>query len=242
MTPKTLAPAGRSVVKLHRCGKIAAGCESLLVRGISRSSEKNAAFSIPASSFGGSGGVATATPATLRVPRSLTSTRAATLRESGLAVVHQAQLEHSMSSSLDASRQPSHFYSLDLDDLLQGQSTAHAEVDRLAKELAIAAAPLASHGDGNCGVVIRTILEALTAQGLYVDPKTRPKTPPKKQIISQGLRTKVLERDAYRCVQCATHVDLSVDHIKPESKGGTLDFDNLQTLCRSCNSSKGAKE
>lgn len=58
----------------------------------------------------------------------------------------------------------------------------------------------------------------------------------------QVLRTKVFERDAYRCVHCATHLSLTVDHIKPESKGGTLAFDNLQTLCRPCNSSKGAKE
>ena len=63
----------------------------------------------------------------------------------------------------------------------------------------------------------------------------------KKAVIGNALRTKVFERDAYRCVQCATHIDLSVDHIKAESKGGTLDMDNLQTLCRPCNSKKGVK-
>jgi len=72
---------------------------------------------------------------------------------------------------------------------------------------------------------------------------TKPNTPsraPKKAQISQQLRTRVFERDAYRCVFCQTHIDLCVDHIHPESKGGTLDFDNLQTLCRPCNSVKGA--
>lgn len=78
------------------------GCESPKARGISRNSARCAAFSIPASSFGGSGGMASAMPVSLCVPRPLTSTRAATLRESGEAVVHQAQLEHSMSPSLDA--------------------------------------------------------------------------------------------------------------------------------------------
>lgn len=148
-----------------------------------------------------------------------------------------------MSKSIGATTRPSSgVFSFDLDDAVECESAAHDEVSRLAQELAIAAAPIARLGDGNCGAVIRTILEALTAQGLYTDPRTKPKTPPKKQVIAQGLRTKVLERDAYRCVHCKTHVDLCVDHIKPESKGGVLQMPNLQTLCRSCNSIKGAKE
>lgn len=72
--------------------------------------------------------------------------------------------------------------------------------------------------------------------------RLRPKPSYTKAVIPAALRTKVLERDAYRCVYCKTHVDLCVDHIKPESKGGALTMMNLQTLCRSCNSIKGAKE
>ena len=62
-----------------------------------------------------------------------------------------------------------------------------------------------------------------------------------KKAIAQSLRTKVFERDAYRCKICDDWHGLAVDHIIPESKGGTLDFDNLQTLCKSCNSKKGNK-
>lgn len=50
----------------------------------------------------------------------------------------------------------------------------------------------------------------------------------------------MFERDKYRCVNCGTHLNLSIDHIHPFSKGGSDDESNLQTLCRSCNSSKGA--
>lgn len=44
------------------------------------------------------------------------------------------------------------------------------------------------------------------------------------------------------CVWCGKLLNIStvtVDHIKPVSKGGTHHIDNLQPMCRSCNSSKG---
>ena len=48
-------------------------------------------------------------------------------------------------------------------------------------------------------------------------------------------------RDNYECQSCDTNEDLTFDHILPVSKGGQTTFDNLQLLCRSCNSAKGAK-
>lgn len=66
-------------------------------------------------------------------------------------------------------------------------------------------------------------------------------SPYRKQKIPRGLATRVMERDLYRCRHCGTHKDLAVDHIHPESLGGTLDFENLQTLCRPCNSRKGVR-
>ena len=42
-----------------------------------------------------------------------------------------------------------------------------------------------------------------------------------------------------RCANCGAGYDMTVDHIKPRSWGGTSDPDNLQWLCRNCNSSKG---
>jgi len=49
---------------------------------------------------------------------------------------------------------------------------------------------------------------------------------------------KVLFRDE-KCQMCGTTEKLSVDHIWPRIYGGSNDLDNLQALCRSCNSKKG---
>lgn len=63
------------------------------------------------------------------------------------------------------------------------------------------------------------------------------KTPP----LPPKLRAAVLE--AYsQCARCETTDDLTVDHIKPISAGGTNDWDNLQVLCLSCNCRKWTKE
>jgi len=61
-----------------------------------------------------------------------------------------------------------------------------------------------------------------------------------KQPIPPDLRWEVWERDNFTCRHCGVRRHLSVDHIIAESKGGPMTLDNLQTLCRSCNSRKGA--
>lgn len=74
-----------------------------------------------------------------------------------------------------------------------------------------------------------------------IGPKPVPayRKPVSKQPIPGGLRKQILERDAYRCRLCGDWHDLHVDHIIPESRGGPTIFDNLQTLCRTCNLKKG---
>jgi hypothetical protein len=59
--------------------------------------------------------------------------------------------------------------------------------------------------------------------------------------IPQEIRWTVLERDNFTCKHCNSRRFLAIDHIKPESKGGEATLDNLQTLCKKCNSSKGTK-
>jgi hypothetical protein len=76
-----------------------------------------------------------------------------------------------------------------------------------------------------------------------IRPPEKPEVPGgrKKQQIPRDLRWEVWERDDFTCNLCGIRRRLSIDHIWPESKGGALDIDNLQTLCESCNSAKGTK-
>jgi len=79
-------------------------------------------------------------------------------------------------------------------------------------------------------------------------------------VGKQGIRNILLCRDGPYCQECgiemliakaAQHRSLdrggrgsewnrawTLDHIKPRSKGGTNDDDNLQLLCRRCNRAK----
>lgn len=63
----------------------------------------------------------------------------------------------------------------------------------------------------------------------------------KKTVIPTELRWEVWRRDNFTCKHCGSRHDLTVDHIIAESKGGPTTIENLQTLCRPCNSRKGAK-
>jgi predicted restriction endonuclease len=59
-----------------------------------------------------------------------------------------------------------------------------------------------------------------------------------------ALRWRVLARDDYTCRTCGATgatAEITVDHIVPISRGGANDEGNLQALCRSCNSRKGAR-
>lgn len=59
--------------------------------------------------------------------------------------------------------------------------------------------------------------------------------------IPLALRAAIYARDGWACLHCGSRKDLSLDHIWPHSKGGSDTYSNLQTLCRPCNSRKGAR-
>ena len=63
-----------------------------------------------------------------------------------------------------------------------------------------------------------------------------------KQHIPLNLRRRVIERDGIHCVYCdddLSNAEIHMDHVIPESKGGTTTYNNLQVTCRKCNLDKG---
>lgn len=62
----------------------------------------------------------------------------------------------------------------------------------------------------------------------------------------QQIRLRILSRDCGLCQSCLrsglVKSGREVDHIKPRSKGGTNDDDNLQTICDECHADKTARD
>jgi 5-methylcytosine-specific restriction protein A len=58
------------------------------------------------------------------------------------------------------------------------------------------------------------------------------------------LRLAAKRRDGWRCIECASHGRLEIDHIKPVRTHPELAFElsNLQTLCPRCHARKTAIE
>jgi hypothetical protein len=72
-------------------------------------------------------------------------------------------------------------------------------------------------------------------------PIGRPEIVIHRLAISEQPRNAVYERDGYKCQICGKgkgEVALCLDHVFPFSKGGKTEYDNLQTLCKECNSGK----
>lgn len=64
-------------------------------------------------------------------------------------------------------------------------------------------------------------------------------TPVDTKYIKKHIREDLLNGGA--CKLCNSTSNLEIDHIFPRSRGGKSEKNNLQVLCKSCNSSKGAK-
>lgn len=135
---------------------------------------------------------------------------------------------------------PQHFdseYRKQVADEIRREQAAEQVISDMADQHAEALRLLWRRGDGVGGGILQLFAERL---GL---PASCARSPAiyRKAKISGDLRRAVFERDAYRCVNCAGFIDLTCDHRVPESKGGQTKLDNLQTMCRSCNSRKGVR-
>lgn len=130
---------------------------------------------------------------------------------------------------------------IDLDEFCR----ANPKIDRRTAGLLIRVIARASraeewvHPGDCCGLMIQLqeVSFALFPDRQFIPPRRRLRR--RKARIGRALAKQVFERDGYRCRECFTHIDLTVDHIVPESRGGATTLDNLRTLCRVCNSRKG---
>lgn len=65
-----------------------------------------------------------------------------------------------------------------------------------------------------------------------------------RRAICPRTRAKIFQRDNFTCRSCGVTKDftaLECDHIVPRAKGGSDEYDNLQTLCWECNNRKKGK-
>lgn len=57
--------------------------------------------------------------------------------------------------------------------------------------------------------------------------------------VQRKIRSMVLERDGYCCINCGNPDHLTMDHLVPLSRGGRNHSSNLGTFCDPCNHLKG---
>jgi 5-methylcytosine-specific restriction endonuclease McrA len=63
------------------------------------------------------------------------------------------------------------------------------------------------------------------------------KVPYKKIILT---KRNIFKRDGHKCVYCGrADLPLTIDHIRPKSKGGDDSWENLVAACLPCNNRKG---
>ncbi|MCH5302308.1 MAG: DUF262 domain-containing protein [Prevotella sp.] len=89
------------------------------------------------------------------------------------------------------------------------------------------------------------IIQAIV-KGISVDPKRLFTSDQKENLIQMSLsHAEKHEGEKIRCEDCKQLFfadELTVDHIKPWSKGGRTELSNAQLLCRACNSKQGNKK
>lgn len=52
-------------------------------------------------------------------------------------------------------------------------------------------------------------------------------------------RENIFKRDGFSCLYCNIKKDLTIDHMRPKSRGGDNSWENLATCCSRCNCKKG---
>lgn len=75
----------------------------------------------------------------------------------------------------------------------------------------------------------------------YSFSKTRAKALGIQDHFDRQDLSSILERYGEKCQKCNSEDNLSIDHIIPLALGGNNSVENIQILCKSCNSKKSTK-
>jgi 5-methylcytosine-specific restriction endonuclease McrA len=85
-------------------------------------------------------------------------------------------------------------------------------------------------------------LPKLVEHGLLPGPTHQVPQEPSGRCLKYLKHTSfVLDRDGHKCVYCNSTRRLTLDHVIPQSRGGSDSPENLVACCKSCNSEKGAR-
>lgn len=63
----------------------------------------------------------------------------------------------------------------------------------------------------------------------------------RKRTFRGKFKKRILDRDNNQCILCSERDQLTLQHVRPHSKGGETSFRNLVTLCASCNQKLGTE-
>lgn len=88
----------------------------------------------------------------------------------------------------------------------------------------------------------KALFDRLSAEWKHAQYGQAPKREAPRQKLSKNRILAIFRRDGFTCQICgAPGGDLTIDHIKPVSKGGGNEAENLRAACRTCNTKKGDK-
>ena len=110
-------------------------------------------------------------------------------------------------------------------------ATVHADGTERAVLRGVPMIPPARDGS------LRPQLEECAMDRIFGAPR-RVRNP---RIIPVAQRSRIMERDGFRCRRCGIgprDERLVIDHVVPVAMGGRSDDENLQTLCEPCNQGK----
>lgn len=115
------------------------------------------------------------------------------------------------------------------------------DVSQVAQELIERGLVILYKADGRQYAEIPTFTEHQVINNRESDSSIPPRTEDNTvqvRNLSQEMRQSIITRDGDKCLRCGATDDLTVDHIFPQSMGGTHNPKNLRCLCRTCNSAR----